>query len=696
LSSVIFFRGDIPDKQAWQPPPFESDPEKRFGYIEEQIEEGEGFLSGQRVYKNFGHSLRLFNGIFADRTNSTLCSNFLKFNIRKFVEVLSEIREIGTFASDAKQYKSYAEMTNKVLKAIYTESQYPRALRQALQWASVGGIGYIWPKCKATEYGWGERRIIFEPLGLFDVLPVQMPKTNDVQDSYLITIYEYMPIAEAHGRFPAYQDELQPIDAVHVPSRLMARRLDWNARFRYGEMNRNWGNLYCEIRYQFIRDLRINDTGHEMPMGEPNTSWFYKVPYVGMDIFGGIRKGLPFMRPAKREDCRVYPQLRLMISSPSVKYPMYDGPAFDWDGQMPAIQYTVDDWPWESIGGSLIDAVGSIERTKRKHERQMDQVISTKLNPPLGYDRTSTGGPKIEHFNIFEQDARAGMDGKPKDVLQSVLPDEVRVEATDFQWNELMKNMEEQQLGMNDLTALVNMKMNISTDSFDKALESVGPIAKGIAATMEAGNAKVAYRMKFLIMQYLPTARVIEYIGADNVTPEQFDFDPDHIVPSHMADEMLPGGHLPFDVIEGMHIPRPSMYDRLERAKIFARGLRLISVPSTLLKITQLQEQTKILALYGRGFPIPPDYVAEKLGIEKWGEIPGDTLLQKWVNWRKIEIGLLAQSKALAAQLGLGDTGQPAGKQHAGGRPPSDQSAPKAKMKDKQSGAPRPIVSTSG
>src|SRR5262249_14282173 len=125
-------------------------------------------------------------------------------------------------------------------------------------------------------------------------------------------------------------------------------------------------------------------------------------------------------------------------------------------------------------------------------------------------------------------------------------------------------------------------------------------------------------------------------------------------------------------------------------------SLRLISVPSTLLKITQLQEQTKIMALYGRGFPIPPNYVADKLGIEKWGEIPGDTLLQQWVNWRKIEIALLAQSKQFAQSLGLGDPGQPAGKQHAGGRPPTDQKPPQAKMKDKQSGAPRPIVSTSG
>jgi len=693
--SVVFFQQRSTDVNYWQPPAFEDDPEKRAGYVEEQIQEGEGFLSGQRVYKNFGKSIRLFNGFFADTTTSTLATNFLKFNIRKFVEVLSDVREIATYGSDAKQYKPYSEMHNKVVRAIYQESQYPRALRQALQWASVGGIGYLWPKCKAQDYGYGERRIIFEPLGLFDVLPVQMPKTNDVQDAYLVTVYEYMPIAEAHGRFPQFQEHLLPVDDLHAPSRMTAKRLDWNSRFRYGEMSRNWGNLYVEIRYTFIRDLRINTTGYELPMGEENTTWFYKVPYVGQDIFGGLRDGVPFMRKAQREDCRVYPQLRLLITTPSINTPMYDGPAFDWHGQMPPVQYTVDDWPWQSIGGSLIDNVGTIEQTKRKHERQMDQVITTKLNPPLGYDRTSTGGSKVEHFDIFEQNVRAGMDGKPKDVLQSVLPDEVRVEEVDFKWVDYLKGQEEQQLGINDLGALVNMKLNVSSDSFDKALEAIGPIAKGIAATMEAGNAKVAYQLKFLIPQYMTAERIIGYIGPDNITPEVLDFDPESLVPSHLADEMLPGGHLPFDTIEGMNIRRPSMYSRLERAKVFTRNLRLISVPSTLLKITQLQEQTKILSLYTRGFPIPPNYVADKLGLEKWGDIPGDTLLEQWVNWRKIEITLLAQSKQLAAALGLGDPGQPSGKQHAGGRPPSDKAPPKNVMKDKSGGAPRPVTKTS-
>lgn len=685
--------------KSWQSPPFEADPDARMGWIEDQIQEGEGFLSGSRAYKDLAINMRIFDGLFNDKTRSTLYSNFLKYNIRKFVETLADVREIGLYGSDAVQYKAYAEIENRVAKAIYMESQYPRQLRRALQYAAVMGVGYLWPKCKAEDYGFGERRLIFEPLGLLDVVPVQVPSSNDVQDAYCITIYEYMPIAEAHARFPDFQAELLPVDQMTFPSRLSCKRLDWAEKFRYGDQSRNFGNLYCEIRYTFIRDLRINNTGIELPMGGFGTSWFYKVPSRGQAIFGGIRNGQPFMRPAELQDCRVYPNLRLMISNSSMKRPMYDGPAFDWHGKMPAVQFTVDDWPWEPIGLSLVDSVRTIETTKRKHERAMDQVISTSLNPPMGYDRTSTGGPKIENFDLFEQNQRMGMDGKPRDTFHSILPEEVRVTEVNFKFLELISHMEEQQLGINDLGNLANLKLNVGSDGMDKALETIGPIAKGIAASMEAGNAKVAYILKFEIAQWMDTRRIIEYIGPDQITPEMYDFDPESMIPSHDSTEMVlaPDGKtwlFPTQEIEGVKVTIASQYSQMERARRFARQLRLVNVPSTLLKITQAAEQQKWMALWGRGAPVSFSTVAKKLGIDNYGEIAGDTEREKWVNEQKENLLLKAQAMQMAQQLGIGEPPEPPGKQHAGGRPPSDKKPPKGATKDKNS-IPRPITKTS-
>jgi hypothetical protein len=219
---------------------------------------------------------------------------------------------------------------------------------------------------------------------------------------------------------------------------------------------------------------------------------------------------------------------------------------------------------------------------------------------------------------------------------------------------------------------------------------------------MEAGNMKVGYITKFLILQYVDTKRIIEYLGPNKTTPEMFDFDPDSLVPSHMVDEMLPGGVFPHEGTgqfdgNGAEIMRmrDSKYTKLERARIFAKNLRLIQVPSTLLKVTQAQEQVKYQALFTRGFPIDPGTVAEKLGISNWGTIPGVTGLERWVNWEKTKLALAAQAKELAAKLGLGEAPQMGGAQHGGGRPPSDKKPGKNVMKDKNSGKPRPVTKTS-
>lgn len=677
-------------KIDWQAPDFRSDPtgETRKAWIEEQIQESEGWMEGQTAYKNISRNLNIFDGIFEDKSKSFLVSNGLKYDLRKFVETISEVREIGSYSSDAPQFKSSAEILNKVAKGIYLEAQFPRQIRKALQFGMLGR-GYIWPKCKAEDYGFGERKIVFEPLGMLDVLPVQIPSSNDVQDAYACTIYEYMPIAEAHGRFPLFQSELQPVTAVSYKSRLSARRADYAERFRYGDIQRNWGNLYCEIRYTFIRDIRINSPkfgmGFELPMGDPNTSWFYKVPYVGQEIFGGIRNGQRFMRPARPEDCRIYPFLRLMISTANMKRPMYDGPAFDWHGKIPAIQYDPDDWAWEALGRSLIQDVGSIEQTIRKMERKMDQVIGTSLNPPLGYDNTTTGGPKIENFDIFGEDVRAGLAGEPKKVLQSLLPEGVEVRDIHFKFLEWLVQSRQNQLGIADLSALAKLKLNMSSDNFESLLESDGPIAKGIAGGMEASNAKIAYMLKFMIPQWYDTRRIIDYTGPKPLQKEEFlDFDPNSLIPAHMPDEY----------VNGLEPQSLSAYPKIERARSFARNLRLVSVPSTLLELTQKQEQLKWMTLKKQGAPISWCTTLKKLGIENYGDVPGDTEREKWQNEELDMLKFKAEAAKFGMALGLQPEGG-AGQGKGGGRPNSNKKPANLKQKGGRGGEPRTVMTTS-
>lgn len=679
----------------WQVPPFEASPSTRYGWVEEVIREGEGFLEGQQCYKDLGRNLRVFDGIFKDKAKSTLVTNQLKYNIRKFCETLAEVREIASYGSDFPGYKKTADMLTKVSKCIYLESDFPMQILKVLQYATVMGIGYLWPKVRAEDYGYGERKLVFEPLGLLDVIPVQMPKSNDVQDCYAVTVYDYMPIAEAHARFPLFAGQFMTVGRRNYRSQLQAKRLDYAETFRYGDQGRTFGQLYTEIRYTFVRDTRINTTGYELPMGDQGTTWFYKVPSLGQPIFAGYRNGESYMRPAALKDCRVYPNLRLLITSIGMDKPIYDGPGFDWDPRIPIIQYTVDDWAWEPFGRSLVGDVASIEVTKRKLERKVDAVITVSLNPPMGYDLTQTGGPKIEHFDIFEEDVRLGVDGEPQKVLQSVLPDVVKADTIHFTMLKYLADAMKEQLGLVDLGNLQGIKMNIANDTADKMLSEIGPLAKGIAQRMEKANKSVGVRVKFLIPQWFDTSRIMEYVGPEGISREVFDYDPNNIVPSHMPDEQNPDGSFP---------TTESRYDALTRARYFAKQIRLVSVPSTLLKITQMQEQLKYLQLKRGQAPISWLTVFKKMDVEN-PEQEIERSFQEEAKLAKLKILTQVDIMQMLKQMGIdpsilgggeGGGGNPkGGGSGKPGRPSSGQKGPRIRQKGGGGGEPRTTVTES-
>jgi hypothetical protein len=246
------------------------------------------------------------------------------------------------------------------------------------------------------------------------------------------------------------------------------------------------------------------------------------------------------------------------------------------------------------------------------------------------------------------------------------------------------------------------MKLNVAGDTADKMLESIGPIAKGIAMRIEKANKRVGERMKYLIPQWFDAPRLIEYVGPDNIAKEMFDYNPDDMVPSHLPDELL----------NGLYPETPSMYDRVTRAKFFVKKLRLVSVPSTLLKITAMQRQLLLLQLKRGGAPLAWADIMEALDIANWGQAKGNTGKERWFNeeleMQKLKLLAAAQAAQEMKKLGLQPPEEGAagagkggggkgggGGPHPGGRPPTGQKGPKLATKGGAGGAPRTLVKES-
>ena len=678
------------EDSRWQPPDRLAPGRKRVGWVDEILSDGERWLQAQPFWSDLSKAENLIRGkecVKADENRSDLTTNPLKLILREMVAAISDVHYPDVWSSDNKAFAPEAAMFSKVAKGVWFESRFPLSVRRMAQWMVTGGTSSLWPVWRRTRLADPySTAICLDDYGARDVVPFMMPQNNNIQGCYACTVIRMMPVPEAHARFPLFQDKIRPVSRRRMKSEAVKSRMSLIDSLRGEGKSLPWSEQLCEVRYTLIRDLSINQTGMPIPMGEPGASWSYVVPSIGADIAGDeIVAGQRKMRKAGVDDCRLYPNMRLMVTVSGVsEVPVIDGPAYDWHGMMPP-RFFADDWAWEPMGFSLVRDVLDAVRSLQFTERAIDMKVKAQMDPAILYDTTKIPPATAEQFDPWELRKRLGVDGEVDDKTfrTAIAPDLMRVGEEPFVWSKYLTDYVSKQLGANQFQALAQAKMN-SSEPAEDLLRIAGPVARDISAAMESPMADVMEMIKYQILQFMDTSRVMTYVGPDGVTPEQLDFDPARTIPSHMPGEDL---------------EKSSQFSRMERAKAFARNLRLQVAPGSIHGISQTQQKLLMLQLWRGGFPINPERVAKALGIENWGTLDGTTDLEKWQAFKRIELEFAAALKKEAGAImpsppesGTGPGGGPKGK---GGRPPSGGKPPAARTKGSAEG-PRAVISQSG
>jgi hypothetical protein len=463
----------------------------------------------------------------------------------------------------------------------------------------------------------------------------------------------------------------------------------------------------CDIYYTYVLDLRVNygelgpdgkpildedgnQIGKELPMGQPGTSWFYNVPFVGQSITR-FEEGRTITRAATEDDCRVYPQRRLMISCDAAL--MYDGPGFDMHGMVPITPFYMDDYAWEGTGHSLFTTTAATQDAIDDLVRSQYRIAMSRANPGKSYNTDITTGDKggklssrqAEAMDPFAPNATFGIDGDVKEpVMRPPMPEWCyNIPEWVPKTVEFLQNSINRQLGLDQIQSLQKLKANI--DDPEKLLEAEGPVVIGTSRSMEQGLRDLGEMMKYLIIQYMTTRRTMQYTGASGIAPEVFDYDPEKVIPSHLEGEQT---------INEQGQPVPSSVDAFARAKAFAQNVRFFLTPHSLHYIAQKEFKLNLLAAMGKGLPIDPETLASSFDVPNWGSVDGSTVKEKVVAWAKEQLENKAELAKLEKALGLEPPQEPQGPGKTG-RPPTNQKAPKLKQKGIKDGG-RPVVSTSG
>ena len=672
-----------PRYREWQVPPAAAPESRRLGWLNEATEEGQAWLKSQRGYSDFRRALdtisaRDTSGRVPAEYRSHLSTNRLKRNVREVVGVMSKLRPMWGYHSDNKAYASQAEMMNKATRAWYLESFADLAIKDALRYAAATCRGWVRPIYRRDMHGTGHGDIKLLTYGSPCVLPVQLPASGDWQSAYVVTILDEMPVAMAHGMFPIYQDRLRPSssrywyssDGVRVAARGNLLQRVFGRTPRSGDSTA-MSDLLVPIRYAYVIDLSVNSTKQAITMGEVGSTWSYVVPYVGQEIPAGRDpvSGLVKYRPANEDDARLYPYRRLLISSDQAI--LYDGPGFDWHGMLPAVSFTMDAWPWEPLGFSLVHDGFEINEAIKELERGNMDKARAQLDMSLAFDTNAVSMKDARGFDPMMPRGRVGFDGSAiegEPFKPVVPPDVLKIDPTSLELRQIFIEALDSQLGVHDAMALAKLRAVGSMDDLEKLVEASGPIIEDMSRSMEPPMRDLGVMVKYLILQYYTTPRVMQIVGPDGVTPEVFDYDPSSLVPSHMP---------------GEDPDSPSSSSALQRARTFADNLRFFILPNSLHELSQMTMKLGLIQLRKAHVMIDSQTIAESWNIPNYGSIDGNTVIERWQSEQEMQLEFAARMKELAGALGVGvpPGGASPGKPPEG-RPPSGHAAPALRSKD--------------
>lgn len=682
MASIL--RADTDKVWAWQAPPREDLPYKVKGYFDDLVAQGDQWVQNQPGIANLTNDIQLLMGTGQDRD---MPSNLLQPDIRTFIETITDLRQIATMGAKAEQSKKTVALYNDIFKFVFWDSLYVPNTRKALQWAMLGR-GYKWQKFSRPWHNGGTAKIKFEALGPREVLPDQLPHNGDLDDAYAGTVVFPMGLAEAHARFPQFQQWLSPISAysrsgVNVTPNML-RRYEFYDRWRFGgSSNSDWIEKYCEIRYHWVHDLRINDTGYTQQMGVDGATWGYKVPTLG-DLIVTIdpSNGMPRSRKADLDDCRMYPKLRLAITSPSCPVPLYDDTAWDWHGMIPVTQHDVNDWVWSPMGYSIVSGVKGLEVARRDRLSDINSALAILKDPPLGSDvSTGVSRTQMDKLDLLHASGvRVSGKGDPGKWTSSLLPKDYGVAEVDFKGVEMLGAGVKSALGLTDIASMREVKGNMSDNAMDKIVENLGPVAKGIALNQWIANSKDANMLKYNIAQYFTVNTIMNMIGPEGVGIETFDNDPNSLVPSH-----LPGEDQSHE----------SSHTRMERAYWYCERLKVINTPAQLLNVTHMAERMTQMMLLQQKVPVDIETTMEKIGVpdysvrhEKWRE--------EQLSDAEWELDVKATLAKKEHELGLDPPPDPGpGQGKGGGRKQSGKKPPHPEQKGSKSGTVRVVNATS-
>ena len=317
----------------------------------------------------------------------------------------------------------------------------------------------------------------------------------------------------------------------------------------------------------YFRDRTRNLTDKPITLGTPGSNWAYTV-----------QPGQP-----------LYPRGRLIVATDTAV--IYDGPNTYWHGMLPFCRLKLWSIPWQFLGIPLFNDLLPVQDAINETVHDVRLGIRQWVDPDITYNRNAVSEATMRLMDPRRPGKRVKVMpgfGEPWTKEEGPNP-QVLSMAIQF-WQALTDKFADLS-GTANLSALLQLRQLPSADTIQKYYEALTPEIRQEARQVEIFLRDMAEMLKVNYFQFLSKAKRVQILGSGGSMLNDFDFDPNSMVPALRQSD--PGYTPELDA---------DTTTRDQRAQFFHQQLIFVVAPNSVLALDSQERKMMRFQLARMGY----------------------------------------------------------------------------------------------
>lgn len=612
---------------------------RTLGWCAEIEQEAGTFIASQKGYDRIEPALESIIGVSSPviQTRSPLSqtkTNRIADVAEQLAAILTDTKPFWDYETANKRWEQHAAIYGKLSTWWYTQRNIDQRMAAIIKYALVAGTGYghlVWnPDIQDLE---------LIPEDPRNVLPIRPRDYDSIQSCLGVIVKHWYPVNYFKDRFDLYvtpESDAAPSQVAN-DSGFIGGIAAWLGQGNTNKAKPPRFPVSC-LKILYLDDKRDNPTQSDVGMGDfekgtrnPSNNWSYIV-----------QPGQP-LYPNKRMIAWVGKQM------------IYDGPSQYWHAMFPVLKFTISPWPWSYIGKAPIWDLLPLQDSLNSVLRVIDDHVAQVANPGSILDKNSVSRSTFDQFDTRRPGWKAFQNPLAGKGIQIVNPPPMDAMVPAHRdW--IQKEMREIS-GVNDLNQMLHLNQMPENSTVDAILNGMTPINRYRSRVIECFIREFATMLAYDFSQYYTLNIRTTIAGSGAVTQEDFDYDPESLIPAytHHSDLDSHGSPLAEALARG---PMP----RYQRAQEFLRRFTFKIAPGSFLNAAQVEDKMMAFQLFRAGV-LDVFTLWEKMGIPNIGVLPDN-------------VKTIPERLAYQQQIGILPTVSAAGAKASG------QSAPRQVIKE--------------